>query len=355
MYPSIEKRFVTVNFITIVTLFLLILTGGIVRSSGSGMGCPDWPKCFDQYIPPTSAAQLPTNYEEKYISKRVAKNNRFAKTLDFFGYSVMAEKVRNDKSILEHEEFNVIKTYVEYINRLIGVVFGLLLLALFILSFAYYKTRKSILFLSGFNLVLVALQGWLGSIVVSTNLMSWIVTVHMLLAIAILAVCILTYFKAIHLRERSILVRNPSRSIRNLTTFVLCVSLIQITLGTTVREQIDQVADLMQHLNRGDWVSKLGLNFSIHRDLAIVVLIANGILFFWIRSKFVLNGLQFRFASFIILIIALQLITGFMLSYLALPPFAQCMHVVLACLLFGAQYSLLLLLKKNKFYKKRVV
>ncbi|MDB5014191.1 MAG: cytochrome oxidase assembly [Daejeonella sp.] len=355
MYPLKEKRFIAVNFIAIVTLFLLILAGGIVRSSGSGMGCPDWPKCFDQYVPPTSATQLPNNYKEKYISKRIEKNNRFAKTLDRFGYSDLADKVRNDKSILQHEEFNVTKTYVEYINRLIGVVFGFLLIALFVSSLTYYKTRKSIFFLSALNLFLVAFQGWLGSIVVSTNLMSWIVTVHMLLAVAILAVCILTYFQAINLRDRNILVRHPSKSIRYLTIFVLIVSLIQITLGTTVREQIDYVADSMHHLDRVDWVSKVGFNFVLHRDLAIIVLATNVVLFLLVRSKFVLNGLQFRFASFIISIIVLQLITGFMLSYMALPPVAQSMHIVLACLLFGAQYFLLLLLNKNKFYKKRVV
>ncbi|MDB5120490.1 MAG: cytochrome oxidase assembly [Sphingobacteriales bacterium] len=355
MYPLKEKRFIAVNFIAIVTLFLLILAGGIVRSSGSGMGCPDWPKCFDRYIPPTSATELPNNYKEKYISKRIQKNIRFAKTLDFFGYSDLADKIRNDTSILQHEEFNVTKTYVEYINRLIGVVFGFLLIALVVLSVTYYEARKSIFFLSVLNLFLVAFQGWLGSIVVSTNLMSWIVTVHMLLAIAILAVCILTYFQATNLRERNILVRHPSKSIRTLTIFVLIVSLIQITLGTTVREQIDYIANSMHNFNRDEWVSEVGFGFVLHRDLAILVLVLNAALFLMVRKKFELNGWQFKFASFIVILIGLQLITGFMLSYMALPPVAQSIHIVLASLLFGAQYFLLLLLNKNKFYKKRAV
>lgn len=355
MYPSKEKRFITVNFIAIITLFLLILAGGIVRSSGSGMGCPDWPKCFDQYIPPTSVAQLQSNYKEKFILKRVEKNDRFAKTLDFLGYSVMADKIRNDKTILQQEEFNVVKTYVEYINRLIGVVLGFLLIALVFLSFNYYKTKKSILFLSVLNLFLVGFQGWLGSIVVSTNLLSWVVTVHMLLAIGILAICIQTYFQAKLLRNRSILIHHPSRSIKNLTIFVLIVSLVQIILGTTVREEIDHISNLMQNLNRSEWVSKVGFIFVLHRELAIVALIANAILFVLIRKKFPLNGLQFIFVSVIIILIGLQLTTGFTLSYMALPPVAQSIHIVLACMLFASQYYLLLLLKRNKFYKKRVV
>src|ERR1700712_1094033 len=122
-------RFQKVNLITIVLLFILILAGGIVRSTGSGMGCPDWPKCFGQYIPPVNSSELPKDYKQKYVNGRLSKNQRFAKTLDLFGYADLARRIREDRSILIPEEFNVAKTWTEYINRVIGVVSGFFLIA----------------------------------------------------------------------------------------------------------------------------------------------------------------------------------------------------------------------------------
>jgi cytochrome c oxidase assembly protein subunit 15 len=333
------NRFLKINLLTIILLFVLILAGGVVRSTGSGMGCPDWPKCFGQYVPPTSISELPANYKQIYADKRLAKNQKFAKMLDIFGYSQLAMRIRNDRSILVPEEFNSARTWTEYINRLIGAITGIFLCMTAVYSFKYWKSSKLIVILSVLNLVLVGFQGWLGSIVVSTNLVAWIVTVHMLLALAILAISIATYHMA-KVNGRYKLSTKPFIAV--VTLLVLALSILQITFGTEVREKIDAVASHLEGSYRDSWTSRAGEIFSQHRDMAMVVLILNVVLYALIRRAFSRHSIQQQLMSFTFLMLMLQIVTGIVLSYWALPPYAQAAHIVLASLVFGAQFYLLL-------------
>src|SRR5690606_29572495 len=101
------------------------------------------PKCFDCIIPPTDVSQLPEGYEQKYIAGRQAKNERFASMLERFGNKELADRIRHDESILQHEEFNAAKTWTEYVNRLVGAITGLVVLATAICSITFFKTKRT--------------------------------------------------------------------------------------------------------------------------------------------------------------------------------------------------------------------
>ncbi len=348
MFTITENRFIRLNFITIVVTLLLILAGGIVRSTGSGMGCPDWPKCFDQYIPPTKITQLPINYKEKYVAQRKAKNERFAKTLDKLGKQDLASLIRNDSNINTPEDFNATKTWIEYINRLLGAITGFLLLGVAFLSFYYNKIAKRILVLSVINLIVVAFQAWLGSIVVSTNLLQWIVTLHMLLALVILAILIYTYYYAKQLKQPNTVVIAKPLGLKILVVFSIVLSVLQIILGTEVRETIDIIAKNLNYNERNTWISKIGDTFLYHRDMALAVLIINVFTYLKIKEKFAQSVKTLLVGNLVVLILMVQITTGLLLSYLALPPYAQALHILFATLLFSFQYYLYLITNNSK-------
>ncbi len=351
MITKSENRFIKTNLIAIITTLVVILAGGIVRSTGSGMGCPDWPKCFDQYIPPTSASQLPADYESKYIEGRQKKNEKFAGYLESLGKHVLADSIRNDKSILVHEDFNAAKTWTEYINRLAGATLGIVLLLTAIFSFTYKKTAKRIVVLSCLNILVVGYQGWLGSIVVSTNLTQWVVTVHMLLALVVLGIAIYTYHYAKQLRSAPSVVMRPIMGLSVFLFFTMVISILQIVLGTEVRESIDVVAKSLQFNARDTWVSKIGDVFSYHRDLAILVIICNVIVYKMVIDRFSGKAWPLITANYLMIILIVQIVSGFLLSYFGLPPYAQTIHLLFSMIMFSAQYYLYLLVYRTKTYK----
>ncbi|MDW8330530.1 MAG: COX15/CtaA family protein [Cyclobacteriaceae bacterium] len=320
-------RYRTLISITLGAVYFLILIGGIVRSTGSGMGCPDWPTCFGQWVPPTKAEELPSNYKENYSAYRDKKNQRFAAFLEAIGMKQTAYRLRNDESIRKEADFNAVKTWTEYINRLVGMVVGLLVTAVFIVSVSYFKSKKSVVITAGLALLTVIVTGWFGSIVVSTNLTPWTVTLHMALALVTVALLVLTKF----------LVENKEEVIQK-PMFVwlsagLLLTVIQIFLGTQVRESVDQVAT--NNPDRTLWVGQLGTVFLVHRSLSWLLLIVNAFIGWRVyQAGWVREGIT------LFIVLAVSLISGAAMSWFDIPAFLQPVHLLGGALLFGVQFSL---------------
>lgn len=335
------------SFITLVAVYFLILVGGIVRSTGSGMGCPDWPKCFGSLVPPTHVSELPEDYKEYYANYRHEKNVRFARYLDFLGMPQKADQILNDESILKEADFNVYKTWTEYVNRLVGAIIGLLIFATMIGSVAYFKEDRIVTYMSIFTFMLVGFQGWIGSIVVSTNLMPWMITLHMVLALVIVLSLIYINFRIRKESLRSVS-NNNNKFIVLLTALCLLSMAIQIVLGTQVREAIDVIAADLSFTFRDTWVSKTGLNFLIHRSFSLLILGLHGWLLYVILKNKHQSTIVKNIGKYVVLLIIMEIVSGVIMAYFSIPPFIQPIHLLFSTIIFGILYYMYLVVTNSK-------
>jgi len=329
------RSFRKLTFSTLVAVYVLIFVGGVVRSSGSGMGCPDWPRCFGQWVPPTSVEQLPENYKEIYANHRDKKNQRFARYLSALGMKETATQILNNPQVLHENDFNPTKTLIEYINRCVGVMIGILIVSVFVVSIKQWKTHRKLTVIAAASLVLTIFQGWLGSIVVSTNLTPWTITIHMFLALLMVALLIYLVYES-----------SDSREIHSSLGFwwliaSMGVLLVQVLLGTQVREAIDVVS---QSFPRDQWVENLGIPFIIHRSFSWMVLLLHVGLILKLRKT---EGLK-SFSRALIVLILGTILTGMGLGYLGVPPYLQPVHLVLASVTFGVQFTVLLRMNRKE-------
>ncbi|MEJ7646836.1 MAG: COX15/CtaA family protein [Chryseolinea sp.] len=320
---------------TLISVYILIFVGGIVRSTGSGMGCPDWPRCFGKWIPPTTVSELPPDYKAVFTSHREKKSRKFAAYLNALGMTATANSVLTETPVHQESDFNPVKTWIEYLNRLVGVVIGILIFSIFISSIRLWGTNRRLPVIAFLTFILVGFQGWIGSVVVSTNLTPWIITVHMFLALVIVALLIFLLHESSFGREI-----NSSLGFWWLLA-CMAVLLVQILLGTQVREAIDRVATIA---SREAWIANLGSEFIIHRSFSWIVLLLHVGLIMKLHKT---QGSK-AFALTLILLILGTILTGLGMAFLAVPPFLQPIHLLLATATFGVQFMFLLKLNRKE-------
>jgi cytochrome c oxidase assembly protein subunit 15 len=307
-----ERRFRRFGILTIASVFFLIFVGGLVRSTGSGMGCPDWPKCFGQWVPPTNVSELPDNYRELFKT-----------------------------STHEVAEFDVYKTWTEYINRLIGVATGLFVALTVFFAIPYLKTKPSVFWLSLLALILTGFQGWIGSRVVATNLAHWMVTIHMVIALIIVGLLIYTITKS---QQFDVLQLNNDRSLKLIMVGILFVSAIQTISGTQVRENIDAVALLTGEQNRDHWIELLGNMFKFHRTFSAVSAILTFVVVYKFRLAFERNSIIYKSVLALVLMIAAQILSGKILDNFGFPAQMQSVHLFVGSLICGIQLFITIVL-----------
>lgn len=309
MNPQNIKYFRRLGTFTIVAVYLVILAGGIVRASGAGMGCPDWPTCFGQWIPPTDEAQLPANYHEIYAQR---------------GY--------------ENTEFNPVKTWTEYCNRLIGATTGLLVLLTAWASRIFLKTDKTIFYLSLTSVFLISFQGWLGSSVVASNLKPVMITLHMLLALFIVALIIYTIARSQRDTYSPVGIDRLPEKFRSVLLAAMAMTLLQVMMGTQVREAVDFIAHEHSYIDRQYWRDDFPIIFYIHRSFSAIILFTNLWLVWNIRRGVDPRNILYPAGTALMILIAVAILAGMSLDRLGFPATAQPVHLLMANMIFGLQF-----------------
>lgn len=336
-----QKYFLNSAKIALILVYLVICAGAFVRLTGSGMGCPDWPKCFGYYIPPTEQKELLFTAGKEYDKGQVIiKEEKLlvAKT-DFIAKSTFESANWENYTKHDYAIFNPLHTWIEYINRLLGALAGIACIVTFILSFGYWKEKKKIILLSFLVCILIGFQAWLGKTVVDSVLSPFKITVHMLAALLIVALQLFIIYSAQKNRKTTVF----NAKFNWILMLSLFLTIIQIVLGTDVREQVDTISktgapEIL-------WLQNPTIVFYIHRSFSIIVLVTN-LYLFALNNKLALG---FSKIKWIIFLISLEIISGILMYYFAFPFGTQTIHIVIATLLFGVQFYMLLESKSNRF------
>ena len=341
---GLQKRIRTFAWISLVFVYLVITAGSVVRMTGSGMGCPDWPKCFGYTIPPTSVDQVTWTPERAFekgqmiVHEWEGEERMLVAIGDFTADTEF--NADNWKLYEKHDYsiFNPTHTWIEFINRLIGALTGVPVLILFVLSLVQGIRKKQWInfLLAAGVLFMLGFEAWLGKLVVDGNLIPGSITIHMFGSMVLVLLLLLI----IRRKSEHRVSLSPAGKWLLLGAFVL--TLLQILLGTQVREEIDIIAK--SGLDREFWVSELPNIFLIHRSFSWVVLILT-LGWLWISWK---AGVRMREMLLAFLLMDLQIIAGVVLSYAGMPAFLQPIHLVGGILLFGVLWSAFLKLGKQQ-------
>jgi cytochrome c oxidase assembly protein subunit 15 len=275
---------------TTATTYFLILVGALVRVSGAGLGCPDWPRCFGSWIPPASAAALPPQFDPS--------------------------------------QFNPTLMWTEYVNRLLGVTVGFLILATAISAWRHHRHQPRIMWTTIAAFVLVGYEGWLGGRVVAHQLAPWIVTAHLIVAIVIVQLLLYATFQAM----TSVTARATDARLAPVIAALIALTLLQAGVGTQVRGTIDDALDA--GVARNAALSAVGRIDFLHRDLAFVTLIAATLLTLWLLSK---RSPLVSWSMAVLVLAMAQIALGVYMAYGSLLPAVQVGHLTVASLLLGAE------------------
>jgi heme A synthase len=222
-----EGLFRRLAVVTALFAYLQIALGGVVRVTGSGLGCPDWPLCHGRPYPPAN-----------------------------------------------------LNSIIEYSHRAVGSVTGVLIIATVVIAWVVFRKRRPLVaWLASASLIGVVGEGILGGIVVAKELSPWLVVVHLGLAMMIIGFLVAAAIAAMPASSGV-----PDLNFRRLAIVVTAATYVMMLTGSTVvASGADDSCHSWPLCGGGFALDFTGANAftMLHRGTVLVV----GLLFLHVLSK----------------------------------------------------------------------
>ena len=302
MQFSHNMRHFSVRLLTLLTgvmVLIQIMWGGVVRLTESGLGCPDWPLCYGQIVPPPSSDAV-----------------------------------------------------IEYAHRVIGMVVGLMVLSTVGLALTYYRRELWVVVPAVFGGFLVILAGVLGAISVLTELASMFVVAHFVVAEMLLGCVVICYlalykvgtFSNWNLPSTLRLVTKEKNLCVLLALFSGLLFILLVTGSYTTMTGSWLACGSSWPLCNGNWLpqNSLALIHMIHRFSALIV----GVITIWLTARFMTSPytsvrIKVGISGFVILFLG-QILIGAASVWQILPFISRLAHLFIASCLWIFSISLLI-------------
>jgi cytochrome c oxidase assembly protein subunit 15 len=229
-------------------------------------------------------------------------------------------------------DFNVFKTWTEYINRLLGALTGALILATLVLAVLEHRRAPRVWGSSLAAFVLVLFNAWLGGMVVRSGLAPLVLTGHLVGALGVVGLLLYATVSAFFPGGPARALEPERRRLGRITLGAAGLVLVQVGLGAYLRGEVQEVAQA--GVPRAAWLARVGAAEVVHESFALVVAGAVALAsVLAVRTRERGLGRAARVAG---LLTAVQVLAGVGLGALGFPRGLQVVHLWAAALLLGA-------------------
>ncbi|MFT4175945.1 MAG: COX15/CtaA family protein [Luteolibacter sp.] len=254
------QRFQKLATAALISVLFLMFVGAVVRVTGAGMGCPDWPTCWGCWIPPTTVEEV--DFDKLPIERFKAKAERMGRDPE----TISVESLKR--------EFNPRHVWTEYFNRLSSLPVGFFSLATFIAAFWQRRKRPLVFWMAFASLFIVLLNAWMGAKVVYSGLKPGVLTTHLALAMGLLGLLVYCANRGTDTPWR-MKMADGKRTLARRVVFVFLLTIVaEGILGSQIREITDELAKSHINAPRAEWLAELEHTwvYIAHRSFSWAVL-----------------------------------------------------------------------------------